>query len=99
MDFTFSEEQLAFRDSIKRYLMNEFCPELIRELWTTETGRFPDMWRALAEQGLTGLTVPEANGGLGLTEEDWVLLAEPGGYFGVFASPPETGRAAGGLRS
>lgn len=99
MDFTFSEEQLAFRDSIKRYLMNEFSPELIRELWTTETGRFPGMWQALAEQGLTGLTVPEANGGLGLSEEDWVLLAEQCGYFGVFDSLLDTAMVAAGVLS
>lgn len=97
MDFTFSEEQLAFRDSIKRYLMNEFSPELIRELWGTESGRFPQMWRALAEQGLTAISVPEANGGLGLTEEDWVLLMEQCGYFGVFDSLLDTSLVAVGL--
>lgn len=99
MDFTFSEEQLAFRDSIKRYLMNEFSPELIRELWTTETGRFPEMWQTLAEQGLTGISVPEDNGGLGLTEEDWVLLVEQCGYFGVFDSLLDTSMVAVSLLS
>ncbi|MEJ6656065.1 MAG: acyl-CoA dehydrogenase family protein [Pseudomonas sp.] len=97
MDFTFSEEQLAFRDSIKRYLMNEFSPELIRELWTTETGRFPGMWQTLAQQGLTAISVPEANGGLGLSEEDWILLAEQCGYFGMFDSLLDTSMVAVGV--
>lgn len=83
MDFTFTEEQLAFQESIKKFLMNELSPELLRELWESETGREPRMWQALAEQGLMALSVPEEDGGLGLTEVDWILLIEQCGYFGL----------------
>ncbi len=36
-------------------------------------------WKALAEMGVVGLTVPEAHGGLGLSELDLVLLLEEAG--------------------
>jgi len=39
MDFTFTEDQIAFRDSISRFLMTEAAPELLRDIWETPTGR------------------------------------------------------------
>ncbi|MGI9288573.1 MAG: acyl-CoA dehydrogenase family protein [Pseudomonadales bacterium] len=76
MDFTFSEDQLLFRDSVRDFLANEVTPERIRQRWETETGRSPDIWSALAELGLTGMLVPEEADGLGMNAVDFVLLAE-----------------------
>lgn len=97
MDFTFTEEQFAFQESVKRFLMNELSPEFLRELWDSETGREPSMWQALAEQGLTALSVPEENGGLGLNEVDWVLLIEQCGYFGLPDPLLDTALVASGM--
>ncbi|KEQ19647.1 acyl-CoA dehydrogenase family protein [Endozoicomonas numazuensis] len=80
MDFTFNEDQLVFHDSVKSFLTNEVTPERIREQWTTESGRSSDLWDQLAELGLTAMTVPEAFGGLGMNELDFILLAEECGY-------------------
>ncbi len=80
MDFTFSEDQLLFQESVRDFLVNEITPEKIRELWETESGRSDELWRQLAELGLTGLTVPEEFGGLGMNELDFVLLAQECGY-------------------
>lgn len=80
MDFTFSEDQLLFQESVRDFLVNEVTPEKIRELWQSETGRSPELWAQLAELGLTGITVPEAEGGLGMSELDFVLLAQECGY-------------------
>ena len=80
MDFTFSEDQLLFRDSVRDFLVNEVTPERIRGTWDTDSGRDNALWQQLAEMGLTGLTVPEAHGGLGMSELDFVLLAEQCGY-------------------
>jgi hypothetical protein len=41
MDFTFTDDQLALRDSVSRFLMAEMAPEMLRELWETELGRSP----------------------------------------------------------
>lgn len=80
MDFTFTEDQLLFQESVRDFLVNEVTPERIRELWETETGRSDELWGQLAELGLTGMTVPEEFGGLGMTELDFVLLAQECGY-------------------
>jgi alkylation response protein AidB-like acyl-CoA dehydrogenase len=80
MDFTFSEDQLLFQESVRDFLVNEITPETIRELWESETGRSDKLWSQLTEMGLVGMTVPEEFGGLGMSELDFVLLAQECGY-------------------
>ncbi len=80
MDFTFSEDQLLFQESVRDFLVNEITPEIIRELWESETGRSDKLWSQLTEMGLVGMTVPEEFGGLGMNELDFVLLAQECGY-------------------
>lgn len=80
MDFTFTEDQLLFQESVRDFLVNEVTADSIRQLWDTETGRSDVLWRQLAELGLTGLTVPEDCGGLGMSAVDFVLLAQECGY-------------------
>ncbi|MBP9219173.1 MAG: acyl-CoA/acyl-ACP dehydrogenase [Sterolibacterium sp.] len=83
MDFTFTEDQKLFADNIRSIFLKEVAPELLREQWETETGRSDTLWQLLAEQGLTAFSVPEAAGGLGLGDVDWVLIAQEVGYFGL----------------
>jgi alkylation response protein AidB-like acyl-CoA dehydrogenase len=83
MDFNFSRDQLLFQDNVRHFLINEVTPECIRELWQTESGRSDELWAQLVELGLTALTVPEANGGMGMNELDFVLLAQECGYAGL----------------
>lgn len=97
MDFTFSEDQTMLVDSVRKFLMNEVSPELIRELWTRPSGRSRELWSLLAAQGLTGLSVPEANGGMGLNDTDWVLIAQECGYHGLPEPLLDTAWAAAGL--
>ncbi len=80
MDFTFTEDQLLFQDSVRDFLVNEVTPERIRASWETDSGRSDELWGQLAELGLTGMTVPEEHGGLGMNELDFVLLAQECGY-------------------
>jgi alkylation response protein AidB-like acyl-CoA dehydrogenase len=80
MDFTFTEDQLLFQESVRDFLVNEVTPEKIRELWETETGRSEELYGQLVELGLTAMTVPEEFGGLGMSELDFVLLAQECGY-------------------
>ncbi len=80
MDFTFSEDQLLFQESVRDFLVNEITPEIIRELWESETGRSDKLWSQLTEMGLVAMTVPEEFGGLGMNELDFVLLAQECGY-------------------
>ena len=80
MDFTFSEDQLLFQESVRDFLVNEVTAERVRASWLADSGREDALWRQLAELGLTGMTVPEAHGGLGMSELDFVLLAQECGY-------------------
>ncbi len=80
MDFTFTEDQLLFRESVRDFLVNEITPERVRASWESDSGREDALWQQLAELGLTGMTVPEAFGGLGMSELDFVLLAQECGY-------------------
>ncbi|MEE4661426.1 MAG: acyl-CoA dehydrogenase family protein [Halieaceae bacterium] len=77
MNFNFTEDQTLFRDSVREFLRNEVTPDYIRQRWE---GKAETLWPQLAEMGLTGVTVPEAHGGLGMGLADFVLLAEECGY-------------------
>jgi len=75
MDFTFTEDQQLFADSVKDFLQGEITAEGIRASWDTETGRSEDLWNQLVELGLPAMLVPEDFGGLGMSELDFVLIA------------------------
>ena len=66
MDFTFNDDQLAFREAISRFLMTEAAPEMLREIWETDVGRSRDLRNKIAEQGLTALL--QAQGEIGSGE-------------------------------
>ncbi|HEU0196882.1 MAG TPA: acyl-CoA dehydrogenase family protein, partial [Nevskiaceae bacterium] len=83
MDFTFDEQQLAFRDAAHRTLMVEAAPELLREIWETHSGRSAKLRKQWAEQGVTALSVPEAFDGLGQGDLEWVLIQQELGYFAI----------------
>lgn len=97
MDFTFNEDQQAFRDSVSRFLMVEAAPEKLRDIWQTDAGRSPEMRAKLAEQGLTALSVPESHGGLGMGDVDWTLMTQELGYFAIPDSLCDTAYVATGL--
>ena len=97
MDFTFNEDQTLLVDSVHKFLMNEVSPELIRELWTRPSGRSRELWSLLAAQGLTGLSVPQSHGGMGLTDSDWVLIAQECGYYALPEPLLDTAWAGAGV--
>ena len=80
MDFTFTEDQLLFQESVRDFLVNEVTPARIRQSWDSDSGRDVALWNQLTELGLVALTVPEEFGGLGMSELDFVLLAQECGY-------------------
>lgn len=80
MNFTFSDDQLLFQSSVRDFLRGEVTPGRVRASWEREDGRDPALWQQLTELGLVGMTVPEQYGGLGMSELDFVLLAQECGY-------------------
>ena len=82
MRFSFSDDQLLLQSTVRDFLKKECTPEVVRALWASESGHDAALWSKLAELGVPGALVPDAQGGMGLDERDLVLLLE------------ETGRAA-----
>ncbi len=66
MNFDLSQEQKVLQKSTRGFLARH-CPiPRVRELLETETAFDESFWRQAAEQGWLGMTLPEADGGLGL---------------------------------
>jgi alkylation response protein AidB-like acyl-CoA dehydrogenase len=77
--FAFTDDQLLLRDSVREFLAKECPPQVVRTAWDADSSHTPELWRALAELGVVGLTIPERFGGLGMNELDLVLLLEESG--------------------
>ncbi|HWV61197.1 MAG TPA: acyl-CoA dehydrogenase family protein [Sphingopyxis sp.] len=75
MDFTITEDQATLTTGVRDYLAGVHTPELLRALDASNSRRSAEVWRGLVEMGLPGLLVPEAQGGLGLSLLDGVLIA------------------------
>jgi alkylation response protein AidB-like acyl-CoA dehydrogenase len=83
MRFAFTDDQRLLRDAVRDFLTKECAPDRVRAAWDDDgDGLLPDVWAGLASMGVPGLLVPEAHGGMGMTELELVLVLE------------ETGRAA-----
>ena len=83
MRFAFTQEQDMFRDAVRDLLADLCPPEAVRASWENADGRVPGLWSALGEMGVLAAMVPEADGGLGMTDVDVVRLLEEAGYAGV----------------
>ena len=94
MRFAFSDEQLAFRDGVRDLLEKECTPAHVRDAWTNATGRVPGLWAQLQEMGVVGMLASEAQGGLGLTMVDLVLILEETGRYAVPEPIVETAASA-----
>jgi pimeloyl-CoA dehydrogenase small subunit len=64
MDFAFSEEQELLRNSVTRFLADNYAFETFRTVSRSEPGWRPECWKQFAELGLLGAAIPEAYGGL-----------------------------------
>jgi alkylation response protein AidB-like acyl-CoA dehydrogenase len=74
MDFRFAPEQEQFRDSVRRFADKHLK---VGALARAHADGFPwDVARQMAQQGLLGITVPEADGGQGGTLVDAVIAIE-----------------------
>ncbi len=74
IDFSFTPEQEALRDGIRKFLENEVAPVVAA---MDESEEFPEATvRQMQQQGYFGLPVPEAYGGLGLGKVGYAILLE-----------------------
>jgi alkylation response protein AidB-like acyl-CoA dehydrogenase len=94
MRFAFTDDQLLLRDAVRDLLTKECMPARVREAWENDTGLLPDVWSGLADMGVLGLLVPEAEGGLGLSELELVLVLEETGRVALPGPIVETAAVA-----
>jgi len=75
-----SEDQRALQSTLRGFLADQLPPAALRAALETQAGYSPELHARLAgELGLTGLTIPEEFGGLGMSQaEASVVHAELG---------------------
>lgn len=80
MNFTFNAEQMMMAE-VARQLLTDTCdPAALRSQMADGSPRDATRWAAIAENGLTAVLAPEASGGLGLAETDFILIAAAAGW-------------------
>jgi alkylation response protein AidB-like acyl-CoA dehydrogenase len=76
LNFAFTPEQEALRDTVRRFARRELTPEWLREL--DRTGRAPhaEIMPKMAALGFTGIVIPGEYGGVGGSCIDATVLLE-----------------------
>ena len=80
MDFGLSEDQLLLEQTVRSFLADQVPIERVRELREKDSPNDRAIWTALAELGVTGVLVPEAQGGSGLALLDAALISQALGH-------------------
>lgn len=75
MDFEFTEDQAALRDTVAKWTQRDFDFSRRHKL-ALAGGKTSDVYNELAALGLTALAVPEEFGGLGMTYVDAMAVME-----------------------
>lgn len=79
MDFSFSEDQIAIRELAHQIFTDRTTDEFMLAFDKTDKVYDGELWATLAEQGLLGISVPEAFGGTGLGFTELCLVLEEQG--------------------
>lgn len=74
-----TEDRTALIDQIHRLLADRCTQADVRRIMDSESGHDPALWRAIADLGLSGLTIPEAHGGTGFGPVELELVMEEAG--------------------
>jgi alkylation response protein AidB-like acyl-CoA dehydrogenase len=77
MRFSFTAEQVAFRDAVRDLLEKECSPTAVRVAWTNDSGRVDGLWVKLGEIGLFDETVRPTDIVLVLEETGRACVPEP----------------------
>src|SRR5262245_7823461 len=76
MDFSLSEEQELFQNTVRGFVAKECPAQTRRAIFDGRRQAVTALWQGLAEIGIAGLVVPEAHGGAGLELLELALVAE-----------------------
>ena len=76
MDLDFSEEQEMLREMVRGVCSTYSSLETVRAVEDDPIGYPPELWQQLAALDLTGLMIPEAYGGSGMTALEGAIVYE-----------------------
>ena len=76
MNFTLSEEQQMLKDSVEKFLQQNYEFETRRALADSELGYSKKNWKTFAELGWLSVPFAEASGGFGGSMVDVITLTE-----------------------
>lgn len=76
MDFTLSEEQQLFRDALAKFVQNEYAFEARRKIVASAQGWSGEVWARLAAMGALAVPFAEADGGLGGSGVDLMVVMQ-----------------------
>ena len=86
MNFDFSEEQVMLRDSVARFVQDEYDFEARRAVVANESGFSAKNWQTFADLGWLSIPFDEAHGGFGGNAIDSMVVMEELGR-GLVAEP------------
>ena len=76
MNFELTEEQQLLKDSVERFVKDNYELEKRRKLSAAEPGFSRDNWAKMAELGWLGMPFAEADGGFGGNQIDTMVIME-----------------------
>ncbi|GLQ05514.1 acyl-CoA dehydrogenase family protein [Sneathiella chinensis] len=76
MDFELSDEQTLLKDSVDRFVQENYSPEARLKLTETDLGFSRDHWKTMAELGWLGMPFSEEVGGFGGSPVDTMIMME-----------------------
>ncbi len=76
MDFSFNQEQTLLRESVKKLVEKDYGFEARHALLKSDEGFSRAMWKSFAELGWTAIPFSEADGGLGGSPVDTMIVLE-----------------------
>ena len=79
MDFALTDEQQQLQDAVQRFVRGRYGFEFRKSVMRSADGLDRGIWQGLAELGLLGLRVPEAQGGMGLGAIETALAMQAAG--------------------
>lgn len=80
MDFGLSDDQRLLEETLRSFLADRVPIDRVRALREESCPNDREVWRSLAELGMTGILVPEAQGGSGLGLLDAALVSQSLGH-------------------
>ncbi len=97
MNFDLTDERQMVQDGLRRFLRDQYTPDLLAQIADSDTGTAPAVWEGLAEMGIIGALFTEDQGGFGGAGFDLALVAEEMGRVGATDPLIDTGILGGGL--